>query len=150
MWNPFVSFKYDRKSDGVAFFGIPSSPFPCHSDIPHTYPLHSLLHFLFSDDSFHLITLLHWKSVLCALYCVQSLSPVMSDSLWLVGYSPPGLSVRGIFQARILEWVAISYSRASSKLRDWIRVPCISCFGRRILYHCTTWEASLHYTALEK
>ena len=113
MWNPFVSFKYDRKSDGVAFFGIPSSPFPCHSDIPHTYPLHSLLHFLFSDDSFHLITLLHWKSVLCALYCVQSLSPVMSDSLWLVGYSPPGLSVRGIFQARILEWVAISYFKGS-------------------------------------
>ena len=47
MWNPFVSFKYDRKSDGVAFFGIPSSPFPCHSDVPYTYPLHSLLHFLF-------------------------------------------------------------------------------------------------------
>ena len=28
-------------------------------------------------------------------------------------YSPPGFSVHGIFQARILEWVAISYSRAS-------------------------------------
>ena len=29
-------------------------------------------------------------------------------------YSPPGSSVHGIFQARILEWVAISYSRGSS------------------------------------
>ena len=31
--------------------------------------------------------------------------------------SPPGSSVRGIFQARMLEWVAISSSRASSQLR---------------------------------
>ena len=32
--------------------------------------------------------------------------------------SPPGSSVHGILQARILEWVAISISRGSSKLRD--------------------------------
>ena len=34
--------------------------------------------------------------------------------------SPPGSSVRGIFQARILEWVAISSSRGSSQSRDYI------------------------------
>ena len=34
-------------------------------------------------------------------------------------YSPPGFSVHGIFQARILEWIAISYFRASSWSRDW-------------------------------
>ena len=40
---------------------------------------------------------------------------VMSDSLCdPMGYSPPGSSVYGIFQARILEWVAISFSRGSS------------------------------------
>ena len=44
----------------------------------------------------------------------------------------------GIFQARILEWVAISYFRGSSQHRDW---TCISCIGRRILYHWATWEA---------
>ena len=33
-------------------------------------------------------------------------------------YNPPGSSVHGIFQARILEWVAISYSRGSSLSRD--------------------------------
>ena len=33
-------------------------------------------------------------------------------------YSPPGSSVHGIFQARILEWVAISFSRGSSQPRD--------------------------------
>ena len=32
--------------------------------------------------------------------------------------SPPGSSVHGIFQTRILEWVAISYSRGSSQPRD--------------------------------
>ena len=33
-------------------------------------------------------------------------------------YSPPGSSVHGILQARILEWVAIPFSRGSSQLRD--------------------------------
>ena len=42
--------------------------------------------------------------------------------------SCPGSSVHGISQARILEWVAISHSRESSRLRDW---NCISCIGRR-------------------
>ena len=38
--------------------------------------------------------------------------------------SPPGSSVRGIFQAKILEWVAMLFSRGSSWCRDW---TCISC-----------------------
>ena len=38
--------------------------------------------------------------------------------------SLPGSSVHGIFQARVLEWVAIAFSRGSSQLRDW---PCVSC-----------------------
>ena len=49
--------------------------------------------------------------------------------------SLPGSSIRGGFQARILECVAISYSRGSSWLRDRTRVSCISCFGKQILYH---------------
>ena len=36
--------------------------------------------------------------------------------------SPPGFSVHGIFPARTLEWVAISYSRGSSWCRNWTRV----------------------------
>ena len=46
--------------------------------------------------------------------------------------SPPGSSVHGIFQERILEWVAISFSRKSFRPRDRTRVSCI---GRQILYH---------------
>ena len=49
--------------------------------------------------------------------------------------------VRGIPQARILECVAISYSRVSSQSRDQTHVPHVSCTGKQILYHCTTWEA---------
>ena len=37
-------------------------------------------------------------------------------------YSPPGSSVQGIFQTRILEWVAIPFSRGTSWSRDQTRV----------------------------
>ena len=46
----------------------------------------------------------------------------------------PGSSVHGIFQARILELVAISFSRGSSRPRDPIPVFCVSCTGRQVLY----------------
>ena len=54
--------------------------------------------------------------------------------------SPPGSSVHGISQARLLEWVAISFSRGSSRPRDqtWV-----SWVGRQILYHWGIREALL-------
>ena len=58
-----------------------------------------------------------------------------------MGCNPPGSSVNGIFQARILEWVAISNSRWSSQPRDQTHVSYISCISRQILYHCVTREA---------
>ena len=45
--------------------------------------------------------------------------------------SPPGSSVHGISQVRILEWIAISFSRGSSLIKDW---TCVSCISRQILY----------------
>ena len=41
-------------------------------------------------------------------------------------YSPPGSSIRGIFQARLLEWVVISFSRGSSQPRNRTRVSGIA------------------------
>ena len=80
------------------------------------------------------------------LHHVSSL--VVSDSFvspWTA--APPGPSVLGIFQVRILQWIAISSSRASSQPRDR---TCVSCIGRRILYHCITWEALLmKYTLIQ-
>ena len=67
-------------------------------------------------------------------------------------YSP----IHGIFQARILKWVAISFFRVSSWPRDWTHISYISCFGKWILYHCATWEAqindvlSINFKTLEK
>ena len=49
--------------------------------------------------------------------------------------NPPGFSVHGILQARILEWVAMSSSRRSSWPRDWICNSCVSCISRQLLYH---------------
>ena len=51
----------------------------------------------------------------------------MSDSLLSHGlYSPPGSSVHGISQARILEWVATSFSRGSSWPRDEPASPALA------------------------
>ena len=41
-----------------------------------------------------------------------------------VDCSPPGSSVHGILQARVLQWVAISFSRGSFQPRDWTWVLC--------------------------
>ena len=51
--------------------------------------------------------------------------------------SPPCLAVHGIFQPRILEW-RDSSSRESSWPRNW---TCISCIGRWVLDHCTTFSS---------
>ena len=49
--------------------------------------------------------------------------------------SPSGSSVRGILQAKILDWVAMPSSRGSSQPRDQTRIFNVSCVGRGILYH---------------
>ena len=60
--------------------------------------------------------------------------------------SPPGFSAHGIIQARILEWVAISYSQGSSWPRDWTWVFCNSCVSRQILYYWKTLHPVNIYT----
>ena len=59
--------------------------------------------------------------------------------------SPPGSSIQGIFQAWILEWAAISFSRRSSQPRGWTHISCMSWISRWIFYHCTTWETPIFY-----
>ena len=73
--------------------------------------------------------------------CAASLSNICAFGKWVkslsrvqlcdpVDCSLPGFSVHGILQARILEWVAISFSRGSSQPRDRTRVSCTAgrCF----------------------
>ena len=49
----------------------------------------------------------------------------MSNSCDPMDCNPLGSSVYGILQARILEWVSISFSRGSSQPRNWTQVSCI-------------------------
>ena len=68
------------------------------------------------------------------LYCVlcAQLCPILWDPM---DCRQQGSSVHRIFQAGILEWVAISSSRGSSPPMGQIRVSCISCICRWILHH---------------
>ena len=63
---------------------------------------------------------------MCAQSCLT-----LCDSM---DCSLPGSSVQGIFQARMLERVGISYSRESSQPRDQTYVSCVSWIGRQILH----------------
>ena len=77
----------------------------------------------------------------CCCYClVAKACLTLCDPM---DWSLPGFFLHGISQARILEQVAISFSRGSSQPRDWTCISCISCIGRRILYHWVTGEALL-------
>ena len=87
-------------------------------------------------------THVHWVSHAIAMslipnnaVCLCCVASVMSDSWDPLDYSPPGSSVHGTHQERILEWNAIPSSRGSSQPRDWTRVSYISCIGRGVLYH---------------
>ena len=61
----------------------------------------------------------------CACVSAQS-CPTLSDP---TDCSPPDSSALGIPKARILEWVAISFSRVSSRPKNRTHISCISCTG---------------------
>ena len=64
-------------------------------------------------------------SLICCCCLVAKLCSTLFDPK---DYSPSGFSVSGISQARIMEWVAISFSRGFSPPRDW---SCVSCIAGR-------------------
>ena len=76
-------------------------------------------------------TELNWTDVLVSQLCPTLLQPTRWIAAHQVDCSTPGFSVHGIFQARILEWVAISFSKGSSWSRDWTHTFCVSCIAGR-------------------
>ena len=80
---------------------------------------------------------------LCVCVLVAQSCPTLCNPM---DRSPPGSSVHGILHARILEWIAIPFSRVSSRPKDQTCVSCISCIGRQILYHCATWKSLLLFS----
>ena len=73
--------------------------------------------------------------LLCVCVCVVCLSHFSLTLCDSTDCSPPGSSFRGMYQARILEWVAISFSRGSSQPRDQAHISYVSCIVRWVLYH---------------
>ena len=71
-------------------------------------------------------------SYVCICAKLLQLCPTLCD---LMDPSPPGSSVHRILQARILEWVAIPFSRGSSQLRDRTCVSYTSRISRWVIYH---------------
>ena len=78
-----------------------------------------------------------WKVCCCRCLVIQ-FCLTLCDS---TDCNLPGSSVHGIFRAGMLEWVAISFSRGSSRPRDGTHISWASCLGRWVLYHGATWEA---------
>ena len=122
----------------------------------------SLCSFLFGGWWVHMFVLKLFSSLYMCLYIlilVGYISKQMKESILItaikkiesevaqscltlwdpIHYYLPGSSVHGILQARVLEWVAISFSRGSSQRRDWTRVSCTA--GRRFTILATK-EAS--------
>ena len=83
------------------------------------------------------VTLLGLRELFCVLAqsCLTPRNPM--------DCSRPGSSVHGIFQVRILEWLAISF-RKSSWSRNRTHISWVSWIGRQILYHWVTWEAHMN------
>ena len=105
--------------------------------------------------------LLHWElRVFATLDCEGSPTPTVSWKSFTscvhakslqscptlcnpMDCSLPGSSVHGIFQAIVLEWIVISFSRGSSHPRDWTCISYFSCIASGFFTTNTTWETLL-------
>ena len=129
---------WTRKMTLLSAYSVWSSP------SPKLFPFHSLL----SPQGFHTkgafnFTFLSTLPIACMPEC-----SAMSDSPWPFRLEPARLRCAWNSLGNNTGVVAISSSRGSSWPRDWTPVSWDSCFGRWILYHCVTWEASQGTTQL--
>ena len=100
------------------------------------------------------------NETICTRHCINLISPfkkrhtkvkvlVTQSCVTLcdpMDCSPPGSSVRGILQARILEWVAISFSRGSSPPRDWTWVSRHASYRFNfIFFHQNCFSGQSHF-----
>ena len=103
----------------------------CHFFLQGNFPIQGLTPILVSSALQMDSLPMHYKWSEVAQLCLTLCDPM--------DYSPPGSSIHGIFQARVLEWVAISFSRGSSWPRDRTWVSHIA--GR----HFTIWATREAY-----
>ena len=72
-----------------------------------------------SMSRLYIVTLLFNLHAECTVLIAPQLCPSLCNP---TDYTPPGSSVHGVLQARILEWVAISFSRGSMRPRSWTQL----------------------------
>ena len=75
------------------------------------------------------------ETLILTMCLVTQLCPILCD---LMDCCPPGFSIHGISQERILEWVSIYYSREFSQPRDWTWVSCLA--GRVFTTGPLSWD----------
>ena len=133
-----VGFFQVSPEPSLAFLVVFISTFPCKTRNWNSWVLmESLLMVILSDCTSHGKSELGSRTCYCCCLVVKSCPTLM----WSHRPQPDRLSVHGIFQARILEWVAISISRRSSWPRDRSLISCVSCIAKWILYLWATREA---------
>ena len=71
----------------------------------------------------YLLKFLPYISSVCVCVCVAQSCPTLCNPM---NYSPPDSRVYGVLWARILEWVAIPFSRGSSQPTDQIQISCMA------------------------
>ena len=117
------------------------------SQSPPTMPEKFLPH-LCQHQLFHFFLISAIIDAECPAYpAAKSCSTLCDPMNWRL----PGFPVHGISPARILKWVAISFSRGSSRTRDR---TLVSCIGRQVLYHWATRKSMtdgmhLHFVIVE-
>ena len=149
MWEAFFKMEsftcylmlFDRSavSDSLWPHGLQHARLPCPSPSPrlcsNSYPLSQWYHPTISSSVTHFSSCLHSFPASASfpmswLFASESEVTQSCPTLWdPMDSSLPGFSIHGIFQAKILEWVAIYFCRRSSWPRDQTRV---SCFAGRL------------------
>ena len=139
--------------------------FSVTSDIEHLF-MYFLAIWIFSLEKCLSSSSFHFKNSIACFYCwcscywgcmcslyILDISPISTiccccavlscvwlfATLWTI-YSLPGSTIHGIFLARILEWVAIPFSRGSPRPRHWTQVSYIA---GRFFPWATIWSANI-------
>ena len=123
-WHPSPVF-LPRESQGQRSL-VSYSPWATKSWTRLNDWTHTQLAKLFIKKILNLLASCQLQIFLFPLTCESVSSSVASDSLWHYGLYPPGSSVHGILQVRTVEWVAVPFSRGSSRPVDWTWVSFIS------------------------
>ena len=84
------------------------------------------------------------KLVFIASHCVCSVTQLCPTLCYPMGCRPPGSSVHGVLQARILEWRAISFSRGSPKPAIEPASLASPALAGRFFTTTAAWEALFH------